>query len=79
MEDFAMVNDQALSLHMNMRRLWSDHVIWTRLYVIAAVDDGKPMSALLTQIAQGVVAEVGTAIGGAITLAAPATRRPFAS
>jgi hypothetical protein len=28
---------EAVSLKMAMRRLWSDHVIWTRDYVIAAV------------------------------------------
>ncbi|MGH7685519.1 MAG: hypothetical protein ACREN2_01680 [Candidatus Dormibacteria bacterium] len=32
---------QALSLRLAMRRLWSDHVIWTRQYVVAAID-GKP-------------------------------------
>ena len=27
------------TLHQNMRRLWSDHVIWTREYIVAAVGD----------------------------------------
>ena len=27
----------SMSLHDNMRRLWSDHVVWTRQYIVAAV------------------------------------------
>ena len=30
-----------LKLHQDMRKLWTDHVVWTRDYIIAAVDD-KP-------------------------------------
>lgn len=26
----------SMSLHDNMRRLWSDHVVWTRQYIVAA-------------------------------------------
>jgi hypothetical protein len=26
-----------MTLHDNMRRLWSDHVVWTRQYIVAAV------------------------------------------
>jgi hypothetical protein len=33
-----MMNDAATSLKVNMRKLWSDHVIWTRCYIIPAVD-----------------------------------------
>jgi len=32
-------SDATISLTRAMQRLWTDHVIWTRLYVIAAVDD----------------------------------------
>ncbi len=30
------------SLHAAMRKLWSDHVIWTREYVVAAIDGPAP-------------------------------------
>lgn len=33
------MNDTTFSLTRAMERLWTDHVIWTRQYVIAAVDD----------------------------------------
>lgn len=65
-----MASDAAFSLKTNMRKLWADHVIWTRLYIIAAVE-GAPLSERLTSIASGVVAKVGTAIGGAVSLAGP--------
>jgi hypothetical protein len=32
--------DQVWSLRSAMRRLWTDHVIWTRMYIVAAVADG---------------------------------------
>jgi hypothetical protein len=32
-------SDATISLTRAMQRLWTDHVVWTRLYVIAAVDD----------------------------------------
>ncbi|MBX4192033.1 glycosyltransferase [Candidatus Parcubacteria bacterium] len=34
----AEVNDKKLALYLDMRRLWSDHVIWTREYIIGAID-----------------------------------------
>src|SRR5947209_5288665 len=63
-------SDAALSLKTNMRKLWADHVIWTRFYIIAAVE-GSPVSERLTSIAKGVVATVDTAISGTISLAGP--------
>ncbi len=32
-------SENALSLRLAMRRLWSDHVVWTREYLVAAVAD----------------------------------------
>jgi hypothetical protein len=33
--------NKATQLHQDMRKLWTDHTVWTRDYIIAAVDD-KP-------------------------------------
>jgi len=33
--------DRAIKLHQDMRKLWTDHTVWTRDYIVAAVDD-KP-------------------------------------
>jgi len=33
--------NKATQLHQDMRQLWTDHTVWTRDYIIAAVDD-KP-------------------------------------
>src|SRR5215472_7979698 len=29
----------AVALHQDMRKLWTDHVVWTRDYIVAAVGD----------------------------------------
>jgi hypothetical protein len=60
------VGQEEVSLRLALRRLWSDHVIWTREYVVAAVA-GPPVSERLTRVSEGLVEAVGTAIGGVIT------------
>lgn len=60
------ISQEELSLRLALRRLWSDHAIWTREYVVAAAA-GAPVSERLTKLSEGLVEAVGTAIGGAIT------------
>jgi len=31
--------DKATQLHQDMRKLWTDHTVWTRDYIVAALDD----------------------------------------
>jgi hypothetical protein len=42
--------DSAAVLHRQMRKLWTDHVVWTRDYIIAAVADGPDASAAATRL-----------------------------
>src|ERR1051326_6052898 len=38
-------NDEQASLHLAMRKLWADHTIWTREYIVAAVAGTKDAEA----------------------------------
>lgn len=44
------ISPEAASLQMALRRLWADHVIWTRDYVIAAVADAPDAEAAATRL-----------------------------
>ena len=64
----------AVSLKLALRRLWADHVIWTREYVVAAVagtpDAGAAAGRLLKNqedIGNAVVPVYGAAAGKALT------------
>ena len=42
--------DGAAQLRTDMRKLWTDHVVWTRDYIIAAVADAPDASAAATRL-----------------------------
>jgi hypothetical protein len=66
--------DAALTLRQDMRRLWSDHVIWTRDYIIAAAADAPDQKAASERllknqedIGNAVAAYYGKAAGDQLT------------
>jgi hypothetical protein len=61
------MKDGVWSLKSAMRRLWTDHVLWTRDYVVVATG-GPPMSERLTAIAgEKVVGAIATPLGGVVS------------
>ena len=52
----------AAALHRDMRRLWSDHVIWTRSYIVAAVGDQPDQAAAATRLMKN-QDDIGAAVG----------------
>src|SRR5512138_2073328 len=38
------------TLHDNMRRLWSDHAVWTRQYIVAATSGDASADAALARL-----------------------------
>src|SRR5262245_57010501 len=51
----------AETLRQNMRKLWSDHVIWTRDYIVAAVGDQPDASAAAARLMKN-QDDIGTAV-----------------
>ena len=45
-----------------MRKLWTDHVVWTRDYIIAAVDNKPDASAALNRLMKN-QDDIGAAVG----------------
>src|SRR5262249_10881186 len=43
-------NDAAAQLRQDMRKLWTDHVVWTRDYIIAATTNGADQKAVLDRL-----------------------------
>ena len=53
--------DKATQLHRDMRKLWTDHTVWTRDYIIAAVDDKPDAIAAANRLMKN-QEEIGTAV-----------------
>lgn len=41
---------KATQLHQDMRKLWTDHTVWTRDYIIAALDDKRDAAAAANRL-----------------------------
>ena len=53
----------AADLKMSMRKLWTDHTVWTRDYIIAAVDDKPDATAAANRLMKN-QEDIGRAIAG---------------
>src|SRR5262245_41357943 len=62
-------NAEASILKQDMRKLWTDHVVWTRCYIIAAVGDQPDAQAAATRLMKN-QEDIGKAI--AVVYGAPA-------
>jgi len=66
--------NKATQLHQDMRKLWTDHTVWTRNYIVAAVDDRPDAQAAANRlmknqedIGNAVAAYYGQAAGQQLT------------
>src|SRR5690349_20689437 len=66
--------DRSAALHQDMRKLWTDHTVWTRDYIVAAVDDRPDAQAAANRlmknqedIGNAVTAYYGQAAGQQLT------------
>jgi hypothetical protein len=53
----------AVQLRQDMRKLWTDHVVWTRDYIVAAVGDQADAQAAATRLLKN-QEDIGNAIAG---------------
>jgi len=53
----------AVSLKQDMRKLWTDHVVWTRDYIVAATTNGPDKSAAAGRLMKN-QEDIGAAIAG---------------
>jgi len=53
----------AADLKLSMRKLWTDHTVWTRDYIIAAVDDKPDATAAANRLMKN-QEDIGNAIAG---------------
>jgi hypothetical protein len=54
---------KAARLREDMRKLWSDHVIWTREYIVAAIDGSPDVNAAATRLLKN-QDDIGAAVAG---------------
>ena len=73
-KDDAKHSEKAAALKQDMRKLWTDHVVWTRDYIIAAVGDQPDAQAAANRlmknqedIGQAVATYYGSAAGQQLT------------
>jgi hypothetical protein len=59
----------ATDLKENMRKLWTDHVVWTRDYIVAAVADQPDAQAAANRLMKN-QEDIGKAVGAIYTAAA---------
>lgn len=52
----------AVSLRQDMRKLWTDHVVWTRAYIVAAIADQPDAQAAAGRLMKN-QEEIGAAVG----------------
>jgi hypothetical protein len=56
------MSPSAAALKHDMRKLWTDHVVWTRDYIVAAVDGHASAQAAATRLMRN-QEEIGAAVG----------------
>ena len=54
--------DPSRNLHRDMRTLWTDHVVWTRLYIVSALGDQPDATAAANRLMKNQEA-IGSAVG----------------
>src|SRR6476469_8448346 len=57
----AMESTKEAALHDDMRKLWEDHITWTRLFIVSAVADLPDKDATTQRLLQNQV-DIGNAI-----------------
>ncbi len=55
------ISDKQLALRLAMRKLWTDHAVWTREYIVAAVNGTPDAQAAAARLLQNQV-DIGNAI-----------------
>lgn len=63
LEQMAATTPAAAALRQDMRKLWTDHVIWTRDYIIAAVGDQPDAPAAAARLMRN-QDDIGAAVAG---------------